>query len=193
MLKKEPLKLNLQFFAEESQSAESSAETKNTGKDSADHMIPKTRFDEVNQRYKEVQSKLDELLAERAAADKKSQEEQGKYQELYEQTSRESTDYKSKFEQFESRTKELEGVINTLLETKLTTIDESFHDLIPDNLTAEQKLSWIDKASTKGLFAATKESEKSLGEQTNPSARQSVNMDSLNSRQLLSMAFSRKK
>ncbi|WP_286180698.1 hypothetical protein [Bacillus sp. ISL-37] len=37
-------------------------------------MIPKSRLDEVNQHYKEIQSQMDQFLAEKSAGEKKSQE-----------------------------------------------------------------------------------------------------------------------
>lgn len=166
------LRLDLQHFAEDK--ANSSDATVNTDdanpngegtKQPADHMIPKSRFDEVNQRSKELQEKLDALLADKLDAERKSQEEAGEYQKLYETTSKEFTEFKAQFESAESRNKSLEGVINGLLETKLLSIPDKFHDLIPDNLTPEAKLEWISKAETKGLFG--KEPQQPIGEQTN--------------------------
>ncbi|AND39612.1 hypothetical protein [Cytobacillus oceanisediminis] len=158
---KKLLPLNLQLFAEDNNPSD---ETKKPD-ENKEHMIPKSRFDEVNQRYKDIQAKMDQFLAEKADAEKKSQEEQGKFQELYESTSKEFSEVKSQFESVQNRAKELEGVVNSLLESKLKGIPEEFHDLIPGNLTPEGKLDWINKAEEKGLFG--KQPQQPVGEMTN--------------------------
>ncbi|MEH7521694.1 hypothetical protein V7149_00205 [Bacillus sp. JJ1503] len=195
------LPLNLQTFAEDSNATSSDA-TLNTGaqandkpageasKQQTDHMIPKSRFDEVNQRFKDVQAQLDSILAEKQEADRKAQEEQGKFQELYENTAKEFTQVKTQYESVENRAKELEGVITGLLETKLSTIPEDYHDLIPGNLTPEQKLDWINKAETKGLFG--KKEQKPIGETTSPSHAQAFDLNTLSPVQLLKAGYGSK-
>ncbi|OMI07721.1 hypothetical protein BVL54_20065 [Bacillus paralicheniformis] len=54
-----------------------------------------------------------------------------------------------------------------MVDSKLQTIPEDYHDLIPSNLSAEEKLSWINKAEAKGMFKVANE-ETSIGESTNP-------------------------
>lgn len=200
----ELLRLNLQHFAEEGETGNPSDGTLNTGEQNQpqnsagesskatteSHMIPKTRFDEVNQKFKDVQSQLDALLSEKKEAERKAQEEQGKFQELYENTTKEFTDVKTKFESVENRAKELEGVINGLLETKLSTIPEDYHDLIPGNLTPEQKLDWINKAELKGLFG--KREQKPIGEASNPSHAQAFDLNTLSPVQLLKAGYGSK-
>jgi DNA repair exonuclease SbcCD ATPase subunit len=202
------LPLNLQFFAEgegdsTATNANSSEATVNTdngvsNKDTSapaqpqqsEVMIPKHRFDEVNNKYKEVKAQLDALLAQQAEAERKAQEEQGKFKELYEQTTNELTSFKSQYEQIEARAKQLESVIQSLLETKLSAIDEQYHDLIPDNLTPEEKLAWIDKAEQKGLFK--KKGQTPIGEGTNPSQAQAIDLNSLSPIQLLKAGYGSK-
>lgn len=205
------LPLNLQFFAEgaenEGNTAVPSEATKNTdtngdkietsaGEQSKqqqpeqEYMIPKSRFDEVNQKFKDVQAQLDALLAEKKEAERKAKEEQGKYQELYENASKEYSEFKSKYENVESRAKELENVINSLLESKLESIPEDFRDLIPDNLTPEAKLEWVTKAEQKGLFS--KKGQKPIGEASNPAQAQAIDLNSLSPIQLMKAAYGSK-
>lgn len=61
-----------------------SDETKNTEQKQEEHMIPKSRFDEVNNRAKEAEKKLAALESEKAEQEKKALEESGKFKELYE-------------------------------------------------------------------------------------------------------------
>lgn len=198
-VRKSYLPLNLQYFAEVNDNVTPSDETKNTvpndvsDKSTApaqEHMIPKSRFDEVNQNYKQMKEQLDKLLADKAEQERKVQEEQGQFQELYKSASEQLNDFKSKTEQFESRTKELEGVIGQLLEAKLSDIPEEFHDIIPDNLGAEQKLAWIERAQTKGLFGAKAQSP--IGESTNPGNSQAIDLSKLNPIQLFKAGYGKK-
>jgi DNA repair exonuclease SbcCD ATPase subunit len=203
-MKKFLLSLDLQKFAEEanatstdaSLNTEAQASNNSAGEAStqqteqSQHMIPKSRFDEVNQKFKDVQTQLNELLSAKQEAEKKAQEEQGKFQELYENTSKEYSDFKSKFESVDTRAKELEGVITGLLETKLEAIPQDYHDLIPGNLTPEQKLDWINKAETKGLFG--KREQKPVGETTNPSHAQAFDLNSLSPVQLMKAGYGSK-
>lgn len=160
------LKLDLQLFAEDEGANKSSDETEKpetkaqeeTDSKQQEHMIPKSRFDEINTRYKQVQAQLDELTSAQKAAETKAQEEAGEFRQLYEEL-------KTTHTVMETRNKELEGVIGELLTSKLAEIPKEFHDLIPDNLLTEAKLSWITKAEEKGLFG--KKQQQPVGEQTN--------------------------
>lgn len=135
-----------------------------------DQMIPKTRFDEVNAKYKEMLSKMDAI--EKAEAERKKEaelkeleakKEQGKFEELYLNSQKELETLKLS----QSRATELETVINGMVETKLKAVPEEMKDLIPANLTAEATLDWLNKAESKGLFG--KAEVKEIGKPSNKS------------------------
>lgn len=133
-----------------------------------DPMIPKSRFDEVNSKYKELSEKVAEferLQQEQSEAqaqkELEAKKEQGKFEELYSNSQKELESYK----QFETRSKELESVITGMVETKLKSVPEEMHDLIPTNLSAEQTLDWIGKAESKGIFG--KPEVKEIGKPSN--------------------------
>jgi len=68
--------------------AEPPAGAKNTETPPADEiMIPKSRFDEINQRLKAMEKERAAEAARAAQAEAKQAEEQGKFKELYEKTS----------------------------------------------------------------------------------------------------------
>jgi ribonucleoside-triphosphate reductase len=50
-----------------------------------EHMIPKSRFDEINERYKETKAQLDARLAQEKEAELNAKKQQGEWKELYEQ------------------------------------------------------------------------------------------------------------
>jgi ribonucleoside-triphosphate reductase len=56
-----------------------------------------------------------------------------------------------------------------MVKTRLSTIPEEFHDLIPANLSAERTLEWITKAETKGLFAPKGSKSDEIGKPFNHS------------------------
>lgn len=198
------LRLNLQHFAEGSegdeggsgegdegnqdgQTSDGKEKTDNKTDENQEHMIPKSRFDEVNNNFKAMKEELDEIKTEREKT-KKAQEKQereeaekrGEFENLYNETKQEAETFKSQVEQANERVESLEGVINGLLESKLEAIDEEYHDLIPDNLTPEQKLSWVNNAESKGLFGSKQEKQEPLGEQTNPQGNQEVDVNKMN-------------
>lgn len=195
------LRLDLQCFADES-NANSSDGTVNTGEQAgvstvdeskqAEHMIPKSRFDEVNTKYKDIQAKLDAITSEKLQAEIKSQEEAGEFKQLYETTSQEFSEMRTQFEAVESLNKELTGVIQGLLETKLKSVPEEFHELIPENLSVAQKLAWVDRADQKGMFGGGK-IEEPIGGMTNPTQSNVVDDNKLTPLQKMAMAFNTKK
>src|SRR5690625_830825 len=133
-----------------------------------DHMIHKSRFDEVNNNYKTVKDQLDKILEQQKQDEQNKQKEQGEFEELYSQTSQELETYKNDLKSTKERADALEGIMTSMLNTKLETIPEEFHDLIPENLSSEQKLDWVSKAEAKGLFKD--KSQETLGGATNPPA-----------------------
>lgn len=62
----------------------------------ADVMIPKSRFDEVNKRLKELEATLSKTAKEREAADRAQLEEQKRFQELYESERKRAADLEAR-------------------------------------------------------------------------------------------------
>lgn len=169
---------------------------KNTDNKKADKdkeiMIPKSRFDEVNNAYKELKAKLAELEEAHKKKEQEEAEKRGEFESLYNQTKADLEKVTQNYKSTQKRVEVLEGVINELLEAKLENIDEKYHDLIPENLTPEQKLAWVVKAEKKGLFGNTN-AEIPLGEPTNPKAKEEVNVNKMNPLQLLLAGYSKRK
>lgn len=169
---------------------------KNTDNKKADKdkeiMIPKSRFDEVNNAYKELKAKLAELEEAHKKKEQEEAEKRGEFESLYNQTKADLEKVTQNYKTTQKRVEVLEGVINELLEAKLENIDEKYHDLIPENLTPEQKLAWVVKAEKKGLFGNTN-AEIPLGEPTNPKAKEEVNVNKMNPLQLLLAGYSKRK
>src|SRR5699024_2610846 len=151
-----------------------------------DIMIPKTRFDEVNNKYKTAQEQLDNILQQQEQDELDKQKQQGEFEKLYNKATEDLQIYKGDYEKTSSRIEELEGIITSMLNSKLESIPEEFHDLIPENLSPEAKLDWISKADAKGLFKD--QSQEPVGGQTNPTAKQ-TDLESLNVHQLMQSGY----
>lgn len=86
--------------------------------------------------------------------------------------------------------KTYEDLVSNLVNTKLEQVPEEYKELIPDNLDLIQKLSWLEKAESKGLF--NKEDKKKpnveIGKPMNVESPQ-VDTTKLTGSQLLRMAY----
>jgi ribonucleoside-triphosphate reductase len=104
-----------------------------------EHMIPKSRFDEVNNAKKDLEARL--AAIEKAQKDSEEQRliEANKYKELYEQAKAEAEGLKPKA----SIAEESEKVLQSVLESQINEIPEHFRTLVPEGLTTNQKLTWI--------------------------------------------------
>lgn len=159
-----------------------------------DHMIPKSRFDEVNNKFKDVQAQLDQLLQEKQNQELETKKKQGEFENLYEEASKEAERFKGESTQYSSRVQELEGIIEGMVQSKLEEIPEELHDIIPNGMSPEQKLQWIATAQSKGLFGAKtnpKENEE-LGGSTNNNGEKHVDVSKMSATELFMSAFGRK-
>ncbi|MEY8748952.1 hypothetical protein [Alkalicoccobacillus gibsonii] len=158
------LKMNLQHFAEGGQEdppakADEKKDPEQKQEEKPETMIPKTRFDEVNQKMKDMEAKVQAFEQAQADAEKAAQEEQGEYEKLYrakEQEVEQLTSYKTRAEQ-------LEGAFGEMVNAKVESIPEDYRELIPEGMTAEQKLEWITKAESKGMFKTVDTTQKEIG------------------------------
>ncbi|MDC3413968.1 hypothetical protein [Terrihalobacillus insolitus] len=215
MLKNLMYPLDLQFFAADTGSeggggntdenpngqtsdGKENTDTKKTEDKKQEHMIPKSRFDEVNNAYKTLKAELDEMKEAQKKADEERQrkeqeeaEKRGEFEQLYKKASNDLESVKEERKTAKARIEVLEGVINELLNAKLESIDENYHDLIPDGMTPEQKLAWVTNAEKKGLFGSDT-TNKPLGEQTNPKGDEEVDINKMNPLQMLLSGYGRK-
>lgn len=197
------LPLDLQFFAEgegEGGQGEGGEQgegaEKETGKEKEIN-IPKARFDEVNEAKKALEKQIAEFEAkakEQEEATKAKAEEdaakKGEFESLYNATKQEVATHKAEVKAAKARVEELEGVVNGLLESKLATIDKDFHDLIPQGMTPEAKLAWVNTAESKGLFGNTN-AKTPLGQPTNPSAAQTKEVGEMSPLEMMQAGYNK--
>jgi hypothetical protein len=166
----------------------------NDGSQQNENMIPKSRFDEVNNKFKELQSQLDNINKEKETEKLENKKKQGKFEELYTDAQSELEKYKETSDNASNRIEQLEGIIQTLVDQELEAVPEELRDLVPENFTTEQKLSWITNAKKKGLFGSTQNSkeEEELGGSTNQQQNQQQDVGKMSVADLFKNAYGKK-
>lgn len=86
--------------------------------------------------------------------------------------------------------REYEGLLQNLVETKMEQIPDQYKDLVPDNMDLKQKLSWLEKAESKGLFNKEEKQNPALevGKPMNVEVPK-VDTTKMSASSLLSMAY----
>lgn len=157
-----------------------STNTENQKDEPKETMIPKKRFDDVNNRLK--------------ALDTDYKNRQAEYDELVKQMEEGETSKKQLEETIEAgnkRVEALEGVLKTMLDAELEQIDEEYRELVPADKPIEEQLEWLAKAKAKGLFGS-RGMEFEIGQMTNPQrGSRKATTENMNPLQLLTMGYSK--
>lgn len=115
----------------------------------AEHMVPKSRLDELIAKLDAANKKADALEKAQQDAEKKRLEEANQYKELYEKTQTELSNLKPKAEQVD----EYEKVLQEQLTAEIAELPDDFKDVIPDGLSTKDKLRWLAKNKSKFMKA----------------------------------------
>ena len=113
------------------------AEPKDTEK--SEHMIPKSRLDEVIQERNEMKSQIAALQKASQEAEEQRLKDQEQWKELAEKRQQEIEGLKPRAVVAEEQEKTLKDYLTAQIEE----IPESLHSLIPEQLTTMQKLQWL--------------------------------------------------
>jgi chromosome segregation ATPase len=159
-----------------------------------EHFIPKTRFDEVNNKLKELQDQIAEANKQKEQEELEAKKKKGEFENLYTEASQELENTKTQFEQTSQRVEQLEGIIQTLVDAEMEAVPEAMRDLVPENFTPEQKLSWITQAKQKGLFGTQQNSKENeeLGGATNNQQQTQPDISKMSATELLRSAYGKK-
>ena len=131
---------------EQGQSGAPSAETINT----ESHMIPKSRFDEVNSENKKLRAELEAREKAERERTEKTLLEQERYKERADKRAAELTEANAKAGKADA----YEAAVNRLLETELASLPEEVRDLVPEDYEPHKKIDWIAKNKAKLLKPA---------------------------------------
>lgn len=93
----------------------------------------------------DTKAKLDEITKASEDADKKKKAEQGKWQELHEDSEKKREEAEKLTAQHKSTLEKFKGTINSILDEVKKTIPEENQSLIPDEFSERQQLEYIVK------------------------------------------------
>jgi len=116
---------------------EPSAETKNT----AEHMIPKSRFDEINQKLSDAMKRAEALEKAAQEAETKRLKESEDFKALYEKAEAELSTLKPQAEKLGA----YEKTLKETLDAQIAAIPEDKRSLIPEELPIDAQLKWISR------------------------------------------------
>lgn len=115
----------------------------------AEHMIPKSRLDDVLAKLDAAQKKADALEKAQQEGERKRLEEANQYKELYEKTQTELSNLKPKAAQVDDFENTLQGV----LESQIAELPEDYRNVVPERLSTKDKLDWLKEHKHKFMKA----------------------------------------
>ena len=127
-----------------------SAETEKTGKREA--LIPRDRFDDVNEKRKAAEAEVEKLKAEQKAETDKRLEKQEEWKELAEKRGEELLELKDS----DAKVVSMEKTLDSMLEAEIEKLPEDMRKMVPEKLSTQGKLDWLaengDLLSKPGAF-----------------------------------------
>jgi hypothetical protein len=121
-----------------------SAETLTTAP-AQEHMIPKSRFDEVNTELKKLREWQQAQERERQAAADKAAAERGEWEKVATERQQRITDLESRLTPATERLSALEGEIGKQVQKRVRALPAEIREMQPDG-DVLALLSWVDKA-----------------------------------------------
>lgn len=114
---------------------ETPAEAKNT-----EHMIPKSRFDEVIERARKAEEALAQLQSAHEAKERDRLQKQGEWQQIAENERKRAADLEAKAQRAEA----LEKAITDANKARIDRVPESMRTLIPVDYPPDRLQVWLD-------------------------------------------------
>ena len=152
-------------------------EGETTANTSSNHTVSADEFNKLKAELEKLQNVVNEKATLEAAA-KKLQNEIDQLKTDKTLTDNKATEY--------------EAVIEEIVKSKLETIPENFRELVPSNLSIKEKLNWLNKAETVGLFKGEVKEYPNveIGKPFNPtSPKQHIDYSSMSPASMLAAAY----
>lgn len=114
----------------------------------AEHMIPKSRFDEVNEERRKLQDEIAAIRANEKAEAERQLAEQNKYKELADVRAADLEKARTDLAKSQAELGKISAYEKTLAEVlaaQVAALPEEKRGLVPDELSTAQKLSWLAK------------------------------------------------
>ena len=113
--------------------------------ETTEHMIPKSRMDELNTRMKAAEAEAARLRVEAQTQRDSELTEQKRYQELAESRGVELEAANAKATKVDA----LEAVLQQTIDARIEDIPENLRDLVPSHGTAQERLAWLNENAAK--------------------------------------------
>jgi seryl-tRNA synthetase len=114
-----------------------------------ENMVPQSRLNEMAEKNRQLQERLDATEKERQDQLEKQLQEQGKWKELAEQRAQELATLKPKAEQVDT----YEATLKKVLDAEIATLPEEYQDVVPEGLSTKDQLDWLAKNKSKFMKA----------------------------------------
>lgn len=138
----------------------------------------KTEEQEKEQEQEEKETSKETEKEDSKEQDTKEQEEkEDKKEDKEEDKKEEAPDNSAELEATKKQLNEYETVVNKLVESKMENVPEVLKTLIPDSMTAIQKLDWIEKLEDSGVLETLTE-KKEKKDAPNVEIGKPMNVDS---------------
>lgn len=124
---------------------ESSAETQNTAPATQEHMIPKSRFDDVNTQLQALKKWKDEQEAAARAAQEKQAAERGEWEKVATERAQRIADLETQLTPATKRLEAFEAELTRQLQKRVRALPAEIREMQPDG-DALALLAWVDKA-----------------------------------------------
>lgn len=114
-----------------------------------ENMVPQSRLNEMAEKNRQLQERLDTTEKERQEQLETQLKEQGKWKELAETRAQELAGLKPKADLVD----EYETVLKEQLAAEIETLPDDFKEVIPDGLSTKDQLRWLAKNKAKFMKA----------------------------------------
>jgi phage I-like protein len=119
------------------------------GETKAENMVPQSRLNEMAERNRQLQERLDATEKERQEQLEAQLAKQGEWKEIAEQRAQKLAELQPKADQLDS----YEQTLKKVLDSEIATLPEEYQDVVPESLTTQQKLDWLAKNKSKFMKA----------------------------------------
>ena len=141
---------------------------------------------------------LEEKLASNKTPEKPKEEEKPKENEKEEKVDNKNLDgfedelklIKDEIKKKDKVVSDYEGVLQTLIDSKLDGVSDDLKALIPESLNVKEKLDWIIKAEKAGIFGQASKGSIEIGKPLNPKdTKQPVDDSKLSASAKMALAY----
>lgn len=158
----------------------------------------KEQHEDKDSILKSLVDKIASLEEKLKAPEKPKEEEKPKTLEKEEKTDNKNLDgfedelklIKDEIKKKDKVVSEYEGVLQTLIDSKLDGVSDDLKALIPESLNVKERLDWIIKAEKAGIFGQGEKGSIEIGKPLNPKdTKQSVDDSKLSASAKMALAY----